>query len=332
MTSLITAWDMDDSVKSRSLLCVAGALSIHAFLFALGYFLLPDAVLHEAVRPSSRSLRVEIVSQDRRKQNRPLREGSLSAASNLPGTPRSGRSRSLNLGLDFALNSASPHLEAPHASKGAREGISQESRTHSQDLLATESKVWRAFDSLAEKIGSHLEYPLLLSENGITGNATLDLYFDGNGEVDEGRSKTYGDARSLRGLLIKATRHGLMDWIPSDAPRLAKSQFRNQHFRADFILAHSQVDTSETLNPAPGSYLFTRRRVSNTACIGQIDGSPLLNAACLAAKAQGAILRSYSRSYRNEFELLKERLEQFDQIGLDGIKSSVAQRESFRNT
>ena len=192
--------------------------------------------------------------------------------------------------------------------------------------METESKVWDVFDLLASKINGHLDYPELLVENSIHGNATLDLYFDSQGNVDERKSKTYGDNPFVRGLLIRATRIGFVEWYSSDAGRLRKEQFKNQHFRADFILAYSQEDSGALVKTVPGTYNFLRRRVSNITCLGKSpEGYPMFNAACAIAGIGGAIYRNVSDKYKSRLIAIKDNLEYYDSLELSGI-NAAAQR------
>lgn len=192
-----------------------------------------------------------------------------------------------------------------------------------RDLLETESKVWEAFDVLAGRINRHLDYPKMLAENGVQGSATLDLLFDSNGDIDESRSKTFGDNRLVRGMLVRAGRKGLVEWISNDRKRLQKEQLRNQRFRAEFILAYSQADAAVLTKIMPGSYGFLRRHFSNVACIGESNGAPALNIACVAVAASGAIQRSLSDKYKGQITALKDRLEQYDEMNLSGINAAA---------
>ena len=122
-----------------------------------------------------------------------------------------------------------------------------------------------AFDHLAAQINQNLDYPILLAENGVQGNARLDLIFDSLGEVIEEMSFFTGTHRAIRGLLVKASRVGIVEWYRSDAYRLHREDFKNQHFTAELSLS---VLSSETkwLRGASGEYQLVRRhRVSACA-------------------------------------------------------------------
>lgn len=204
---------------------------------------------------------------------------------------------------------------------GLGSGGERDGTQFAHDLLTTESKVWDVFDRLAGRIHQHLDYPEMLAENGVQGNATLDVYFNSDGELDEDRSKTYGDNRYVRGLLIRATRKGLVEWQTNEANRIRKDQFRNQHFRADFVIAYSQTDQSEVIKTQPGSYQFLRKRVSNVTCLGAVGGAPILDFACVAMQVGGAIHRSVSDRYKSRLAALKEMLDYYDGLDLKGIHS-----------
>ena len=105
-----------------------------------------------------------------------------------------------------------------------------------------------------------------LSENGVQGIATLDLYFDNEANVDESRSKFSGGHRMIRGLLVKATRLGVLEWFQSDALRLRKVQFRNQHYHASFEISFALGSSSEVTRVSPGSYSMLRRKNAPTSC------------------------------------------------------------------
>jgi hypothetical protein len=189
---------------------------------------------------------------------------------------------------------------------------------YARDLLLTETKVIAAFDLLAEKINQNLDYPIILLENGVQGTATLDLYFDHEGNVDEGRSKFFGANRSVRGLLVKASRQGLMKWYLADIFRLQRDQFKDQHFRAEFTISYSLPSISEIQKPGMNSYAFVRRRYVHE-CINPTG----LDVACAAIKLSGAIQRETSTTYKIRLQALQDQLEQYDVIGLNGIGAMI---------
>lgn len=194
-----------------------------------------------------------------------------------------------------------------------------------KEFLFTESKIADVFDLLAEKINRHLDYSELLAEDGLQGLATLDLYFDREGRVDETKSRFLGSNRYLRGVLVRAARKGLVEWGLSDASRLKKDQFRNQHFRADFELSHLLRLGSELQKTMPNSYRFIRAKTLNYVCLGGQpgDGTPYVDFACLLAVASGALKKTMSSEYRMRLQALKDTLEEFDERGIAGVNALI---------
>lgn len=188
----------------------------------------------------------------------------------------------------------------------------------SKDLLYADSKTRVAFDRLAEKINQDIDYPTLLIENGVQGISTLDLYFDSMGNVDESKSSFTGANRSVRGLLVKAARSGILKWYEMDAFRLEKQAFRNQHFRADFSISYTQTDLSELKRVAVSSYSITRRHYMHE-CASPIG----VDLSCVALKTYGALDNLLSREARVKFEALKDRLEYFDDLELKGLNKLI---------
>lgn len=187
-----------------------------------------------------------------------------------------------------------------------------------RDLLFTPPKVFLAFDRLAEKVNASLDYPSLLIENSVEGTATLDLFFDHDGNVDEDHSKFFGANRFVRGVLVKASRTALIQWYRADAVRLNKDQFRDQHFRAELSISYVRPDESRMEKTSSGSYLMVRRHYMHECA------TPFgLDVACLALKAKGATERAFSDGYKNRFDDLKENLSHFDDIALGGINSAI---------
>jgi hypothetical protein len=206
-------------------------------------------------------------------------------------------------------------LSRPKIDAGNTYGISN---PDSVDLLFSNPKVFLAFDLLAEKINQYLDYPSILIENGIQGIATLDLYFDDDGSVDEARSKFFGDNRWVRGLLVRAARQGILKWYVHDTFRLKKSEFRNQHFRADFEISYSQPSSSKIEKTGSGFYTFTRRHYMHE-CADPTG----VSVTCLAMKIYGATERRLSSDYRMKYEALKDQLEYFDNTGLNNLNSLI---------
>lgn len=201
----------------------------------------------------------------------------------------------------------------------------QASESVRQEILNTESKVHKAFDRLAELISMNLDYPDLLVEFGIEGLASLDLYFDSNGEIDEHASKYLGSSRLLRGVLVQASRKGLIQWFSSDAKRLNRDQFKNQHYRADFTISSFLSTKSTWDRNALGRYQFMRRRTAENCVAAAGKGAIGLDASCITIKAVGWIRERFSATHRLQFEALKDRMEQFDELQLTGINDLIRQ-------
>lgn len=192
------------------------------------------------------------------------------------------------------------------------------SNPYARDFLLTEPKVFKAFDLLAEKINQYIDYPMILVENDLQGIATFELYFDQEGNIDEIKSKFFGDNRWVRGLLVRASRQGLVKWYLSDALRLKKSQFKNQHFRAEFEISYTLPNASRVEANSPGSYTILRRHY-----IYECANPAGVDIACLAMKVHGAMQRGLSSSYKIRLEALRDQLEHFDNIGLSGIGVTI---------
>lgn len=194
-------------------------------------------------------------------------------------------------------------------------GITNE---NAKELLFTEPKVMRAFDQLAQKVNFYLEYPLLLVEDGISGNASLDLYFDYNGMVDEDRSIFSGSNKFVRGLLVKATRDGLLKWYETDGTHLRTDEFRNQYFHVDFEISYTQDNVSKFEKLISNTYSFTRRQYRHV-CANPAG----VDLACVAMKTYGVINKAVSPEFKIKLSSLKERLEYFDQLGLKNINTTI---------
>ncbi len=193
-----------------------------------------------------------------------------------------------------------------------------ESEIQSADLMNINPQVTGAFDHLAAEINAFLEYPSLLIEGGIRGTASLDLYFDARGEIDEARSKFSGDHRALRGLLVLASRRGLRQWYQGAGARLAFDQFRNQHFHADFTSSSILSDVNRIERNGSGDYRFVRRHfVSMCANPFGVDLS------CVMLKAYGAVKRVTTREFEVKLSLLEDTLSAFDEMGLRGMREVI---------
>jgi hypothetical protein len=207
---------------------------------------------------------------------------------------------------------------APPTNDSANFHRHSEISEYTRQLLFTESKVLVAFDRLAEKINQEVDYPNLLVENGVQGTASLDLYFDHEGIIDEAKSIFGGSNRSVRGILAHAAREGILAWYRSDAFRLRKDQFKDQHFHADFSLSYVQQDESKLVKDEMGSYTITRKRY-----ISECANPMGLDLTCVAIKGYGAIGNLVSSKYTLEFHELKAKLDQYDELGLNGIDQLI---------
>jgi len=186
------------------------------------------------------------------------------------------------------------------------------------DLLFSDSKTLLAFDLLAQRINYNIDYPNLLIENGVQGVAILDLYFDSEGNVNEGHSTVTGDNGSVRGMLVKAARDGIVKWYQTDAFRLKKDEFKNQHFRTEFAMSYTQASESSLVKSAAGNYAITRRHYMHQCAVpGGVD------IYCLAMKTYGAVNNLLTHESRILFEGLRDRLEHYDEIELKGINQLI---------
>ncbi|MCM2322575.1 MAG: hypothetical protein NDJ90_04880 [Oligoflexia bacterium] len=198
----------------------------------------------------------------------------------------------------------------------------------SRELLFTESKVFDVFDLLASRIDKHLDFPWMLAEHGIHGMASLELFFDREGHIDESRSRFSGNHRLLRGLLVKAARAGLIEWFSNDTHRIKKEQFRDQHFRADFLISSGTDNSSGLSIEREGSYRFLRRRYIRPAvsCITSALTQPslaMVDFGCLGAQVVGSLRRKVDSKYISRFNALKDTLEEYDRREFGGINSQV---------
>ena len=126
------------------------------------------------------------------------------------------------------------------------------------------------------------------------GSATIDLYFTEKGEVDEARSTTTGSSRVLRGLIARATYKGLVRWLREEASRLKRADFRNQYFRAEFILSGILGPKNELTRTTAGNYLLTRGAFQNRGRLTPIAAGVGIDGAIVALSIGGAIERSTS--------------------------------------
>ena len=74
-----------------------------------------------------------------------------------------------------------------------------------------------------------------------------------------------------------------------------------------------------------------KNRQSISGCSGQFGGNPALSLVCVAAAAVGgAVHRSRCDKYKNRVTTIIDMLEQYDEMGLEGI--NVAARNLFWTT
>jgi hypothetical protein len=172
-------------------------------------------------------------------------------------------------------------------------------------------------------INGHLDYPQMLAENGVYGLATLDLYFDREARIDESRSRFSGDNRWVRGLLVSAARKGLVAWYNSIGGRLEREKFRNQHFRADFVITYTSTQSSDLQKEEEGSYHMVRRSLVQT-CLNPTVGG--VDVACVAMRVAGAISTQLSEKYKIKYQALKDRLETLDGMDLRGINDELTRQ------
>lgn len=256
-----------------------------------------------------------------------IANGNRASFASKPQTPagqpkKSTQRRQIDLRPSFAKYST---LFSGRKHKTSRDGTGDDrsrqnaiSNSDARELLLTETKVLVAFDLLAEKINYYIDYPIILIENGVQGIATLDLYFDQEGNIDADQSRFFGDNRYVRGILVRAARKGVVKWYLSDAVRLQKDQFKNQHFRAEFAISYTLPSISRIEKNSLGSYTFLRRHYMHE-CANPTG----IDVACLAAKAYGALQSEFSDSYKIKFRALKDTLEHYDDIGLNGIGALI---------
>jgi hypothetical protein len=202
---------------------------------------------------------------------------------------------------------------------GSLQGLTND---YARDLLLTESKVMSSFDQLATLINGNLEFPIMLVEHGVQGIATLDLYFDQNGSIDEEKSSFSGDNRMVRGLLVKAVRKGLVNWYRSGLTRLEKEKLRNQHFRSDFVISYFLPTESALIKTNESAYKMLRRELIAT-CIAPTPSGFGLDVTCTAVKVAGSLKRAISDTYKGRYMALTESLSDYDRMGLEGINRQI---------
>jgi hypothetical protein len=199
---------------------------------------------------------------------------------------------------------------------------------HARELLYTETRLADAFDALAARVSYRLSYPDLIVEAHREGYATLELFFDARGEVDETKSRFQGSARAFRGLLAFAAREGLKDWYLNDVKRLRREELRNQRFRADFQISYGNLPAREVQKLTSGSYRLIQRgygsEASNAACLSAgPQGAPAMDLYCVGRRFAGLVKRETSASYRAKLQALYDRLDHWDEKGLYGVNEAI---------
>lgn len=224
------------------------------------------------------------------------------------------RPQTFNLGL---VRSERPRSHTWNSPAATADGPFQ---NNGGELLSADGKELHAFDQLALLVNGHLDYPTMLAENGVHGQASLDLYFDHEAKIDENRSHFFGDNRLVRGLLVKATRQALQDWFRGCGGLLEKNKFRDQHFHADFIITFTSTQASELLKETEGSYHLYRRSLVQT-CLNPMAGG--VDLTCVAFRVAGFVSTQVSSNYKIRYQALKDQLENFDDMDLKGLHETI---------
>jgi hypothetical protein len=217
------------------------------------------------------------------------------------------------------MKDGSLYAKSPQVSGANPVGRGTSEFSTTQEILQKPLAVISAFDHLASQINRNLDYPILLVENSVQGTASLDLRFDRDGNISESESEFLGSERHVRGLLVKASRMGLLEWNKSDAYRLHKDEFKGQHFHANFEVSYLEADLSQVSKNGADTYKMTRRRFKDVSC-----GAPISpDLICIALKAKGAVENLLNDNSRIKLDLLKDRLESYDDLGLNGINQLI---------
>ncbi len=274
---------------------------LHLFVLAIAFFqILPS----QMIVPEKNQFQVSLESKV------------LTRKSNFDLAPKAKSTQlsKLDIRPSFMKGSISsvPSLSAPSVNEGMT----------GEDVLARPLKVISAFDHLAAQINRNLDYPNLLVENNVQGTAALDLEFDEFGRVNEARSRFSGSHLAIRGLLAKASRLALVEWYKSDAYRLNHEQFKGQRFRTEFSVSYVEPEWLDRVDKTSlDVYQITKRRFKNN-CV--YPGS--LDLICTALKVKGAVENAINEKSRIQFDLLMDKLNHYDDIGLSGINDLI--RES----
>lgn len=109
-----------------------------------------------------------------------------------------------------------------------------------------------------------------------------------------------------------------MKWYHGDGARLAKEQFKNQHFRADFSISYTLTDASRVDRIGEDSFHFVRRHY-RSVCANPMG----VDLACLAVKGYGAIRNAFTNEDRIKLASLEDTLDHYDEMGLQGLRQQI---------
>jgi hypothetical protein len=281
-------------------------VSIGVHVAAFSFFWFASLRLSQTAQNSHQTILVEIDHATRKPINPVMSHGQTHSAIHAMSGTHAGGFNLGNLGL-VRHDSIQGSAQGPYQNPGS-------------ELLNVDGKELQAFDQLAVLVNGHLDYPTMLAENGVHGLASLDLFFDHEAKIDENRSHFYGDNRLVRGLLVKATRKALEDWFHGCGGKLAREQFRDQHFQADFIITFTSTQSSELQKEQEGSYHLYRRSLVQT-CLNPMAGG--LDLTCVALRVAGVISNNVSSTYKMKYQALKDQLEAFDEMDFKGLREVI---------
>ncbi|MBL7715451.1 MAG: hypothetical protein JNL01_08260 [Bdellovibrionales bacterium] len=234
--------------------------------------------------------------------------------------PERLKPRKLNLGLQYRLGGYPGTLSGLRLKENTfRDTSDFWGQGTKESLLKQDSRAFSAFDHLALLIHQKLDYPPEFIENSISGQVTLNLYFDSEGRIEEYRSDFTGDSRILRGLFVKATRDALIAWYRSQALHLRAHQFVGQHFQAQFGYSFVPIASDESLKKiAPGQYLLARKVYLHSCATP--TGVDLF---CAAVKGVRQV-KKWTDDYKIRWIAMKDRFEAWDERGLSGINTEIS--------
>jgi hypothetical protein len=283
--------------KKNRILSFARSFAIHFLLIATAIYFLR----HQKLPTADSSIQIALIEKTElpKSENQPA-----------PAKKKSPHQTNLDILRPSFMRGENAFSATPDAAQ---------SSDHPDGLnaLLIEPRVAQAFDQLAAQIYRNFDFSDLLFENSVQGNAWLDLYFDREGKVDEVRSRFSGSHYLVRGLLVKATRRGLVDWYRADAYRLKKAEFRNQHLRAELSISYAE-NVEKLTKTGADAYLLTRKRFRNECLYpGAVD------LVCAAMKVKGAVENLINDNSRIQFDLLKDNINHYDDLGLSGINELI---------